>query len=166
MRWIVSDEEFTSVFLEAQTCVFIDSHREQTLLVCLNFCDVEIFTKSFILDLHKMMMWSGDATAFFVVLRPDPVEFFHRHFNKYPAFEITSDDSGNDYLAALNEDPGGSPADAIGTNWWTCVIAPHSLKWFIHVMRSDTDDTGHLWIPKEWVQALIELRPWLKPNTF
>jgi hypothetical protein len=166
MRWIISDEEFNSVFLEAQTCVFIDSHREQTSLVCLNFGDLEIVLESFIPLLHKMMKWSGDATTFFVVLRPDPVQYFHRHFNKYPALEITSGDSGNAYVAALTEDPGGSPGDALGTNWWTCVIAPHSLKWFVHVMRSDADDTGHLWVPKEWVQPLTEFHPGLRPNTY
>jgi hypothetical protein len=113
-----------------------------------------------------MMSWAGDSNAFYLLLRPDPVQYFHRHFHRYPAFEITRADTSQMNLAALSEDPGGSPADALGTNWSTSVIFPPSRKWFAHVMRADTDDTGHLWVPKEWVQRLIDFHPGLRPNTF
>jgi len=166
MRWIVGDKEFQSIFLDAQDCIFIDSYRTSTSLTCLVFGDLEILTGFFVSLLHKMMDWAGDTNAFYLLLRPDPVESFHRHFHKYPALEITRDDTEKTYLAALNEDPGGSPGDAVGTTWWTCVIAPPSRKWFVHVMRADTDDTGHLWVPKEWVQRLIEYHPGLRPNPF
>lgn len=166
MRWIIDEKEFRSVFLDAQECIFIDSHRTPTSLICLNFQDLEIVTDFFVSLLHKLMDSGGDTNAFYIVLRPDPVHYFHRHFNKYPAFEITREDSEQTYLAALNADPGGSPTDAIITNWWTCVIVPPSRKWFVHVMRSDSDDTGHLWVPREWVQPLIDFHPGLRPNTF
>jgi hypothetical protein len=166
VRWIVEDKEFQSIFLDAQVCVFIDSRREQTSLICLNFGDLETQMGSFVPLMHKMMAWAGDTSAYYVLLRPDPIQYFHRHFHKYPAFEITLDDTAKTYLAVLNEDPGGSPADAVGTNWSTCVIAPPSRKWFVHVMRASTDDTGHLWVPKDWVQPLIEYHPGLRPNTF
>ncbi len=165
MRWIVEDKEFETIFLDAQECIFIDSHRTATSLICLNFGDLEILTGFFISLMHKMMAWAGDVNAFYTVLRPDPIHYFHRHFHKYPALEITRDDTDKTYLAALNEDPGGSLPDAVGTNWWTCVIAPPSRKWFVHVMRADSDDTGHLWVPKDWVQPLIEFHPGLRRNS-
>lgn len=164
MRWIVASKEFETIFLDAQDCVFVDSCRTPTNLVCLNFGDLEILTRFFLSLLHKIMDRAGDTNAFYTVLRPDPVESFHRHFHKYPAFEITRHDSEETYLAALNEDPGGSPGDALGTTWWTCVIQPPSKRWFVHVMRADTDDTGHLWVPKEWVQPLTQYHSGLKPN--
>jgi len=164
VRWILDDKEFESIFLDAQDCVFIDSCRTPTQLICLNFGDLEIFTSFFISLLHKIMDRSHDQNAFYVLLRPDPVQYFHRHFRKYPALEITRGDTENTYLAALNEDPGGSLPDALGTNWSTVVIMPPSKKWFVHVMRADTDDTGHLWVPKEWTQPLIDYHSGLRPN--
>jgi len=166
VRWILDEEEFDSIFLEAQECIFVDSRRVRTELKCLNFADLEICTSFFASLILKLMDWGGDETAYYVVLRPDPVLYFYKNFNRYPVLEIGKTDTAESYLAALNEDPGGSPSDAIGSHWWTCVIAPHSLRWFVHVMRDDTDDTGHLWVPREWVQPLIELHPGLRLNTF
>jgi hypothetical protein len=166
MRWITDDKEFESVFLDTQECVFIDSHREPTPLICLEFGDLEIVTDFFASLILKMMRWAGDANAFYVILRPDPILYFYRHFRKYPALEIELHDTAASYLDALNEDPGGSPADAVGTNWWTCVIVPPTRKWFVHVLRSDSSNSGHLWVPSSWTQPLTELHPGLKPKPF
>lgn len=156
MRWVEDKDDFRKVFLEARTCVYIDSGREPTTLQRLTFDDAEICTIKLAAFLQKLIEWSCDITAYYVVLNPDPVQYFHRHFHKYPALEIALGDSAETYLSFLNQDPGGSPPDAVGTNWWECVILPLSRKWFIHALRSDRSDAGHLWIPPEWRDRVYE----------
>jgi hypothetical protein len=159
MRWIVQESEFKEIFLKARTCVYIDSGREATALKRFSFDDIEIGTTPFGNFLHKLMELSSDQTAHCIVLDPDPVHYFHRQFHKYPVLEIVKGDSANAYLAGLNEDPGGSPIDAIGTYWWAFVIVPPSLKWFVHALRSDMSDGGHLWIPMDYVEEVRKSYP-------
>ena len=161
MRWITSKDEFELVRLQAATCKFIDSGRRPTSLQRWTFDDAEMFTSQFANIIHQLIGWSGDAYATYVVLNPDPVHYFWRHFQKYPTIQIEADDSEQAYLSALNEDPGGSPADAVGTNWWECVIVSPSIKWFVHALRDDLDQGGHLWIPRELEIKVVEALPYL-----
>ena len=161
MRWITSKDEFEIVRLQAAECKYIDSGRLHTSLQRWIFDDAEMFTPRFANIIHQLIGWSGDAYATYVVLTPDPVHYFWRHFQKYPAIQIEADDSERAYLSGLNEDPGGSPADAVGTNWWECVIVPPSIKWFVHALRDDTSNGGHLWIPQEWANKVVEALPYL-----
>ncbi|HWH60182.1 MAG TPA: hypothetical protein VN682_21320 [Terriglobales bacterium] len=161
MRWITDEAEFREIFLRARTCVYIDSGREPTALKRLDFLDVSICRHEFANLLQTLMERSGEAMTHYVVLDPDPVHYFHRHFKKYPALEIEQGDSSGAYLSLLNEDPGDSPADAVGTNWWACVVVPPSIHWFAHTLRSDKDDSGHLWIPSAWVDQVREVYPFL-----
>jgi hypothetical protein len=162
MRWIENKVEFDKLFLEARTCVYVDSARYQTTLHRLIFDDAEICTTKFAELLQRLMEWSDDQVARYIVLDPDPVHYFHRHFDKYPALEITRGDSAREYLAFLNADPGNSPADAVGTNWWACVIVPPSSKWFIHALRDSGSNGGHLWVPPEWVEEVAKVYPYAR----
>jgi hypothetical protein len=161
MRWIVQQAEFKEVFLRARTCVYIDSGRETSHLKRFSFDDIEIGTAPFGNFLQKLMEISPDEMVHCIVLDPDPVHYFHRQFHKYPVLEIAKGDPTETYLAALNEDPGGSPVDAIGTYWWALVIVPPSLKWFVHALRSDTDNGGHLWIPADWSGKVQKFYPFM-----
>jgi hypothetical protein len=126
----------------------------------LMFDDAEVCTFKFAHLLQKLMEYSGDSTAHYIILDPDPVHYFYRHFRKYPVLEISRGDSVEAYISSLNEDPGDSPADAIGINWWACVLVPPSIKWFIHALRSDRDDSGHLWIPSGYLDRVREIYPY------
>ncbi|HEY0701197.1 MAG TPA: hypothetical protein VGD60_00375 [Candidatus Acidoferrales bacterium] len=162
MRWIDREAEFKTIFLEARTCVYIDSGRRATQLHRLIFDDAQTCTAVFAEMLQSLMGWASDAGCYYIVLDPDPVHYFHRHFGKYPAIEIARGDSSDAYLKFLNEDPGNSPADAVGTNCWAWVIAPHSLKWFVHALRDEGDGGGHLWVPPEWAERLRTSYPFLR----
>jgi hypothetical protein len=162
MRWITAESEFQSIFLRARTCVCIDSGRIQTQLHRLVFDDAEVCTNKFAGLVQKLMDLSGDLTTNYIVLDPDPVHYFYSHFKKYPALEILHGDSAKAYLGLLNEDPGRSPADAVGTNWWACVIVPPSLNWFIHALRSNGDNGGHIWIPSIYVERIQEIYPYAR----
>jgi hypothetical protein len=160
MRWVIQEPEFKSIFLRARDAIYLDSGRTPTALRRLTFDDAEVCTLHFANLLQKLMELSGDSIAHYIVLDPDPAHYFHRRFEKYPALAITLGDSAEAYLSSLNEDPGGSPADAVGTNWWACVIVPPSLKWFVHALRSDRDDSGHLWVPSSYVDRVREVYPY------
>ena len=83
-----------------------------------------------------------------MVLKPDPIWYFHRHFLKYPIFSFDINNASAGYLSLLNEDPGESPSDAVGINCYEWVILPASHRWFVHCMRDSGDKGGHLWIPE------------------
>jgi len=161
MRWITQEPEFRDIFLRAREGVYIDSRRVKTTLCRLTFDDVAVCTSRFADLLQHLMKYSEDSVAHYVVLDPDPVHYFHRHFNKYPALEISLEDSPASYLSAMNEDPGNSPADAIGGHWWAYAVVPPSLKWFVHALRSDSDDSGHLWMPSSYVDRVQQVYPYM-----
>jgi hypothetical protein len=159
MEWISDDEQFRELYLQCMTCVFIDSGRESTSRIRLSFDDAGICTGAFLNLLQKLLEWSGDGRCFYVVLRPDPVHFFHRLFGKYPAVEIQTGISPEEYLAGLNRGPEQSPSDALGTIYSERVIVPPSLSWFVHSYQSSEDTDGHLWIPSEWVDRVAAVYP-------
>jgi hypothetical protein len=162
MRLIESTAEFDKILLEAKTCVYVDSGRYHTALSRLIFDDAEIRTTQFAHLLLQLMEWSGDRVAHYAVLDPDPVHYFHRLFGKYPVLEICRDWTAEEYLRYLNSDPGGSPADAIGINWWACVIVPPSRKWFVHALRDSGNNGGHLWLPSEWLTKIAQIYPYAR----
>ena len=160
MHWIEDKNRFEQVFLEARTCVYTDSCRLPTTLQKLTFDDAEICTPQFANLLQKLMEWSDDDYCSYVVLDPDPVYYFHRLFGKYPVVEIKRGTSSVTYLASLNEGPLESPGDAVGTNWSACVVLPPSMRWFVHALRSERDDSGHIWVSAEWLERIAVIYPY------
>lgn len=161
MCWVEDKNKFEKVFLEARTSVYTDSGRLPTALQRLTFDDAEICTGLFAELLQKLMDWAEDDLCYYVVLEPDPVYYFHRLFGKYPVIEIERGTPSTTYLANLNEGPAESPSDALGTNWSECVILPLSKRWFVHAIRSDRDDSGHLWVPPVWVERVSATYPYV-----
>jgi len=155
------DAKAKQLLLEAATCRYIDSRRIETALACLSFDDASTFTPQFALLLQRLIAWSRDRQAHYMVLKPDPVWYFHKHFSKYPIVAIRQGDTPEAYLSSLHEDPGESPADAVGINCYEWVILPESHRWFVHCMRDAADIGGHLWIPKSLLESIQEQFPWL-----
>ena len=159
MRWVRDKVEFEKVVLDARTCVHIDSRRLPTSLQLLVFDDPMVCTDYFLRALKSLMEWSRDSGAYLAVLDPHPVDSFYRLFSKYPVLEIMGGDSTEAYLGALNEDPGGGASYELSNFWWIYVIVRPSNRWFIHAIRSDADDSGHLWVPPELVNELLAAHP-------
>ena len=160
MSWI-SDDRARELLLQAGTCKYIDSRRIETSLHCLSFDDANTRTEQFHSLLLSLLKKSLDEICHYIVIDPDPEQYFHRHFQKYPIAELRTSNSASQYFARLNEDPGGSPADAIGTNCYEWVIVPLSHRWFIHCLRSASDEGGHLWIPSDWISEATAAHRWL-----
>lgn len=159
VKWLKDDEHFKKLFLKSMTCVFIDSGREPTSLAKLSFDDAEVGTKAFAFLIQKLLEWSGDESCFYLVLRPDPVQYFHRLFGAYPAVQIRRGDSADDYLDTLNSGPEQSPSDAVGINYAERIIMPPSLSWFVHSFNSSGAKDGHLWVRTEWIDKVASLYP-------
>jgi hypothetical protein len=161
MRWVIDNEEFERVLRDAKECAaYDDNQQEAAELERLTFDCVEFQTKRFLDFLRKLMEWSSDSHFYYIVLEPDPRSYFFAHFGKYPLLEISIDDPGEAYITALNEDPGTSPADAVGTNWFQYVILPPSKKWFIHGQRdARSGEGGHLFVPTSWSNKVREIYP-------
>ncbi len=150
MRWVTQEAEFKRISLEARTCVYIDSSRIATPLQRLVFDDAQTCTPEFAEMLQSLMAFARDEACFFTVLDPDPVDYFHRLFRKYPVLEIEPGDTPAAYLKHLDDGAAAGPAHAIGVMSWAWVVAPHSLRWFVHALRDSRDAGGHLWIPASW----------------
>ena len=158
MRWITEENVFTSVLSETNEAIRIDARIDLRKRNRLVFDSWELCTDVFLGLLQGLMRLSGDGIAYYIVRNPDPVQYFVKELNRYPLLEIRVDDSCEAYLAALNEDPGGSPADAVGINWTEYALLPPSMKWFVRGLRDN--DKGQLWIPREWTQTVMDLYPY------
>lgn len=161
MCWVTDSEQAKELLLQAGTCRVVDSRRVATSMQCMSFDDVGTRTKEFGDLLHRLMHLSADKTCHYVVLDPDPTHYFLHHFKKYPIVEIRAEETVEQYLAILNEDPGGSPADAVGTNCYEWVIISPSHRWFVHCQRMSEDSGGHLWLPEGWIEDAHSAYQWL-----
>ena len=158
--WVEDEDTFKSAYQLALDCNATDSGRLPSSLQKLTFNDVDILSDAFAGLLQKLLEWSADDLCNFVVLRPDPVYYFHHFFGRYPVIQIKRGMEASDYLAILNEGPPDSKADALGIIYSEYVFVPPSLRWFIHALRSADDDGGHLWVPSEWVDRVTAFYPY------
>ena len=166
MKWLEDQNAFGVLYRRALDCAALDSGRGSTSLQKLTFDDVEICSEAFAELLQKLLEWSADDACAFVVLRPDPVYYFHHCFGKYPVVEIDRGMNASDYLAILNEGPPESRADALGIIYSEYVFVPPSLRWFIHALRCVENDGGHLWVASEWVDRAAEVYPYATVAAF
>ena len=74
----------------------------------------------------------GENRWFLAVVDPDPKDYFYHHFGKYSVVEMAADDTDDDYLRIAQEDPGSSPADAIGFNSHVVLLFSYSGTWAIY----------------------------------
>jgi hypothetical protein len=161
MHWIESKDEFDKILAAARMCVYIDSRRQSTHLHLLHFDDVTLCTPQFANLLQDLIMRSEEGAAHFIVVEPHPSLYFYRSYGKYPALEIARGDSAEDYLKKMNEDPEGNSGDCVSNVYTSYVVVPPSNGWFIHAIRSSDDNSGHLWVPPEWMGELVQAHPFL-----
>ena len=160
MRWITQSDQFNALFVEAKRCAEADESGPDDKLARLVFDSSELCTVAFASLLQMLLRLGQDSMCYYLVLSPEPVTYFKENFKKYPLIEIHAMDSAEEYLRALNEDPGDSPADAIGINWSEYAVVAPSRKWFVRAIRDDWNNTGgHLFVPSEWADEVAEAYP-------
>ena len=162
MRWIKDKEEYRKVRDFARWCVDIDSERRPTQLNKLYFCDVMAITLRFPPLLQDLLLMAKDQSCIYMVLDPDPEYLWYARLGGYPVFEISRDDSPEEYLNFLNQPIGNNRGDNMADMWYSYVIFPLSQKWFAHTIRSEHDGTGHLWVPPEWCNEIVNIYPFIR----
>jgi hypothetical protein len=160
MKWVEEEDMSKASIQRALDCVATDSGRLPTSLQRLKFNDVDLCSDAFAGLLQHLMAWSGDDACSFVVLRPDPVYYFHHFFKRYPVVEVERGMSADEFIAMLNEGPPESRPDALGIIYSEYVVVPPSMVWFVHALRSARDDGGHLWVPTEWLEKVAAVYPY------
>jgi hypothetical protein len=114
MRWITSESEFEELLSIARDSINNEDQSADNELSRLLYDSWELSTTKFFQLLENLMRWSNDTKCYYIVLNPDPVTYHWKEFHRYPAFAVDASDSATDYLRALSQDPGDSPADAVG----------------------------------------------------
>lgn len=97
----------------------------------LYFDAIDVATPPFFELIRSMLAYEGVSEFVVLAVRPDPFAYFHRHFEKYPAFVVGPEHGEADY-AFLHADPGGSPADALVYNAQRYAVLPTQGDWFIY----------------------------------
>lgn len=150
MRWISDEKEFHEIFLEARTCVFIDSGRYNTALTRLTFDEGHLLTNKFGNLLKDLMQETNESFSYFTVLEPEPKHYYHQHFGIYPCIEFDLDDFPDSFRKPLNQPHGNCPGNDLGSSYFEFTLAPRSLSWFFHAFRSNDDIGGHFWVPAQF----------------
>jgi len=95
----------------------------------------ELFMTLFYNHLKQYLVSINEASFWLTVMDPDPASYFAMNFDFFGAFEISSVDDEYEYIAALNDYPADSPADAIMHNSNSLVISSYTNKWAVFGSR-------------------------------
>ncbi len=156
MQWINEEKEFKKALAEARSCTYIDSGREDTNLVRLQFDDMFFGTLDWANLLTVLMEWANLKTIYFIILDPDPEYFFYNLYRFYPCVEFEKEDFPDGFVNALNRRYGPNESDKLMFAKFQFVVTSPSKPWFIHAMQSSDGRGGHLWVPKEWPQKIFQ----------
>jgi hypothetical protein len=96
----------------------------------------QLWSEEFFDDAQRLTKRAGDESFTFVVLRPDPDNYYHAEFGKFPLVRFSNADPAQGYLDELHQDPGDSPADAIAYNSEVVLVFPASARWAIYGDRN------------------------------
>ncbi|PEH80799.1 hypothetical protein [Burkholderia gladioli] len=115
------------------------TQRRETMLY---FESSDLRTSIFFELIQHLLKIKGDSSFWTIILDPDPFNYFHENFKKFPGFVHNSHNTENDFFEILNRDPGGNPADSLADNGQQYVVMPEQGEWIIFGDRSW--DTGVL----------------------
>lgn len=99
----------------------------------INFDD--IFMVSFFKHIQCFLKKIGEYQFNFATIKPDPEDYYYKHFKKYNAISFTVNNKINEFICAINDDPGKSKADAIIHNTDKILVYSNSLGWAIYGER-------------------------------
>lgn len=100
------------------------------------FIDADgILLRSFFERIKSFLSKIGGKRCYLMVIEPDPVSYFFENFRKYPVIEMSIDDTADEYLRIIQEDPGDSPADAVAYNGRILLLYSDSAKWIVYADR-------------------------------
>lgn len=123
----------------------------------LYFDPIDISTQKFFDLVQVLLAFQGSTEFVTLILNPDPFDYFHHHFGKYPGFVHRGENSDDEFFHLMMEDPGGSPADALGVNHQHYAIMPVEGDWIAFGDRSW--DVGVLYGPADIMECARNFYP-------
>ncbi|CAE6701406.1 hypothetical protein [Paraburkholderia haematera] len=140
--FIHDHETFTSLWQRARSCMQKVPGIPATEL--LHFDSSNIGTERFRDLIRSLAAFNGTGEFAVIVLNPDPFDYFHFHFGKYPGFIVQTCHNDDAFFEILMMDPGNSAADAIGFYSEQYVVLPIVGDWFMYADRGWDWGTGVL----------------------
>lgn len=92
----------------------------------------ELFMPLFFNHLKRYLLDVGENSFWLTAIDPDPKLYFGAHFDFFGAVEFSSADTKDDYLAALNNYPKTSPADALAHNANLLMFFSSKCEWVVY----------------------------------
>lgn len=92
----------------------------------------DIFWSNFPSFLTFLALQNNDQKIYFYALEPNPKRYFYQNFKKYPLIEFNRKRIEKEYFSAINQDPGGSSADALACHSEKILIFPPSINWYVY----------------------------------
>jgi hypothetical protein len=156
--------EFTLLWARATGCVQMLRGKPSTDL--LYFDSIDLQTQKFFELIRHLLALRGATDFATLVLKPDPFSYFNFHFGKYPGFIHRAGNTDDQFFDFLWEDPGDSPADALGVNSEYYAVLPLPGDWIAFGDRSW--GTGVLYGPPEIMECARKFYPFFisPPNGF
>jgi hypothetical protein len=115
----------------------------------LYFDPIDIATQKFFDLVQTLLAFEGRSDFATLILKPDPLNYFHHHFGKYPGF-----------FHFMMQDPGDSPADALGVNHEHYVLLPVVGDWIAFGDRSW--DVGVFYGPPDIMECARNFYPFFR----
>ena len=92
----------------------------------------ELFMPLFFNHIKRYLLEISENGFWLTAIEPDPKLYFGSHFDFFGAIEFSTSDTEDDYLAALNNYPENSPADALAHNSNLLTVFSSTNRWAIY----------------------------------
>jgi len=160
LDYIHDFSQFTALWDRAKTSV--QRLTDIPVAELLYFDPIDIATPKFFDLVQTLLIFRGAADFATLILKPDPVTYFHHHFGKYPGFIHGRTNTYVEFFDFMMQDPGDSLADALGVNHEHYVIMPIDGEWIAFGDRSW--EVGVLHGPPDVMKCAREFYPFfIKP---
>ena len=154
--FIHEPHEFMSLWERANAGVWLLANVPPVGL--LYFDPFDILTPRLFGLVQTLLAIKGTTDFATVILKPDPFKYFHHHFGKYPGFVHGRDSTYVEFFDLMMQDPGDSPADALGVNYDHYVIMPMEGDWI--AFGDHPWDTGVFYGPPDIMECARKFYPY------
>lgn len=105
---------------------------------CCAFCSFDLcFSPDLLQSCVRACDVGGDKNLWFMMLSPDPVEYYYKEFRRFGAVSIATEDDIDRAWSIFEDDPGNSPADALMFAVTRFAVFAQSLQWAVWGSRDD-----------------------------
>lgn len=137
MKVISTEKDYNSVATVAakvlnRTKVLPDNVFRSALKFFLFITFDDLFMPLFFNHLKRYLLEIGENRLWVMAIEPDPKLYFGAHFNFFGAIEFSLSDTEDNYLAALNNYPADSPADALAHNANVLIFFSSTHTWVVY----------------------------------